>query len=68
VSQIGTFSKNVPIWDVFEKASISAEVRVSADSYDLGDQGLGAGLFVRRRRGGEIVENRLLNFGGPIVK
>jgi hypothetical protein len=65
---LGHFLENVPNWDVFEKTSISAEVRVSADSYDLGDQGLGAGLFVRRRRGGEIVENRLLNFGGPIVK
>ena len=53
MSQIGTFS---------------TEVRVLADSYDLGDQGLGAGLFVRQRRGGEIVDYRLLNFGGPIVK
>ena len=46
--------KNVPNWVDFERKSISIEVRVSADSHGLGDHGLGTGLVVRRRRGGEI--------------
>jgi len=36
-----------PNWVDFEKTSISTEVRVSADSYGLGDRGLGTGLVVR---------------------
>jgi hypothetical protein len=53
----------VPNWDVFEKTSISTKVRVSVDLYGLGDHGLGVGLFIRQRRGGEIDNNRFLNFG-----
>ena len=44
---LGRFLENVPNWDVFEKKPISTEVRVSVDSYGLGDHGLGAGLVVR---------------------
>ena len=51
---LGRFLENVPNWVVFERMSISTKVRVSADSHGLGDHGLGAGLVVRRRHGGEI--------------
>ena len=44
---LGRFLENVPNWDVFEKRTILTEVRVSADSYGLGDHGLGAGLVIR---------------------
>ena len=44
---LGRFLENVPNWDVFEKRTILAEVRVLADSHGLGDHGLGAGLVVR---------------------
>jgi hypothetical protein len=60
---LGHFLENVPNWDVFERL-ISAEVRVSADSYD---PWIGCWFGHRRRRGGEIDDNRFLNFGGPIA-
>ena len=44
---LGRFLENVPNWDIFEKRTILAEVRVSADSHGLGDHGLGAGLVIR---------------------
>ena len=44
---LGRFLEIVPNWDVFEKTSISTEVRVLVDSYGIGDHGLGAGLVVR---------------------
>jgi hypothetical protein len=46
--------------------SISTELRVSVDSYGLGDQGLDAGLVVG---GATVVKSTKwgINFGGPIV-
>jgi hypothetical protein len=39
-------SENDPRWVVFENSLNLTKVRVSADAYDLGDQGLGTGLVV----------------------
>ena len=50
----GRAGENDPPRVVFENLSNLTKVRVSADSHGLGDHGMGTGLVVRRRRGGEI--------------
>ena len=55
----GRAGENDPRRVDFENSSNSSKVRVSADAYGLGDQGLGTGLVVR---GAAVVKSTILGY------